>query len=172
MNLEKLPSFSDDGSLQVVIETPRGSRNKYSFDPESGLFLLRKVLPLGMSFPYDFGFIPGTLAEDGDPLDVLVLMEEPAFAGCLLRCRLLGVIEARQSEGRKSERNDRLIAKTLVSRQEQDDQTLSELPPDALREIEAFFANYNAVDGKAFNVVRRSGPKRAREIIEAAKRGE
>lgn len=75
-----------DGSdkFQVIIETPKGSRNKYAFDPEQRVFALKKVLPAGMTFPYDFGFVPSTKAEDGDPTDVLVLMDEPAFpAACL-----------------------------------------------------------------------------------------
>jgi inorganic pyrophosphatase len=86
-----------DKLLQVVIETPKGSRNKYSFDPEQHIFVLKAALPAGMSFPYDFGFVPQTLAQDGDPLDVLVLMDEPAFPGCALLVRLIGVIEGEQT---------------------------------------------------------------------------
>ena len=82
--------------LRVVIETPKGSRNKYAFDPEEKVFGLKKVLPAGMAFPYDFGFIPSTLGEDGDPVDVLVLMDEPAFTGCVLKCRIIGIIEGEQ----------------------------------------------------------------------------
>jgi inorganic pyrophosphatase len=70
-----------DQTIQVVIETPKGSRNKYAFDPEQKVFELKKVIPAGMAFPYDFGFIPSTKAEDGDHVDVLVLMDEPAFPG-------------------------------------------------------------------------------------------
>ena len=96
--------------IKVIIETPKGSRNKYAFDQEESVFALKKVLPSGMAFPYDFGFVPSTLAEDGDPVDVLVLMDEPAFPGCLLKCRLIGVIQGEQGKGKKSERNDRLVA--------------------------------------------------------------
>jgi hypothetical protein len=77
----------------VIIETPKGSRNKYAFDPEERIFALKKVLPAGMAFPYDFGFVPSTRGGDGDPLDVLVLMDEPAFPGCKITCRVIGVIE-------------------------------------------------------------------------------
>lgn len=94
----------------MVIETPKGSRNKYAFDEKLRLFELKKVLPAGMEFPYDFGFVPSTKAEDGDPLDVLVLMDEPAFPGCLLKCRPIGVIEAEQGTGKDCKRNDRIIA--------------------------------------------------------------
>src|SRR5436305_10642632 len=87
-----------DGLVQVVIETPRGSRNKYKYDEERHLFRLNNVLPAGSSFPYDFGYIPGTKADDGDPLDVLVLMDQPAFTGCLIEARIIGVLEAEQTE--------------------------------------------------------------------------
>src|ERR687894_835887 len=92
--LNRLPAFDpDSGTLNAVIETPKGHRNKYKFDEERGLFLLDGVLPAGAVFPFDFGFVPSTTGGDGDPLDVLVLMDEPAFTGCLVRVRLLGVIE-------------------------------------------------------------------------------
>ncbi len=84
--------------MNVIIDTPKGSRNKFAWDKNRTLFELSGVLPAGAIFPYDFGFIPGTLGEDGDALDVLVLMDEPAFCGCLVRSRLLGVIEAKQTE--------------------------------------------------------------------------
>ena len=88
------PRDPDDPKVvQVIIETPKGSRNTYAFDCEQRIFELKKVLPAGMAFPYDFGFVPSTVAEDGDPTDVLVLMDEPAFPGCILRCRPVGIIE-------------------------------------------------------------------------------
>jgi inorganic pyrophosphatase len=74
----------DQQLLRVVIETPKGSRNKFAFDPDEHIFELKKVLPAGMTFPYDFGFVPSTKADDGDPVDVLVLMDEPAFPSCVL----------------------------------------------------------------------------------------
>jgi inorganic pyrophosphatase len=97
------PFESKNADLTVIIETPKGSRNKYAYDPEERIFALRKVLPAGMAFPYDFGFVPSTLADDGDPLDVLVLMDEPAFAGCKLTCRIVGVIEGEQGDKKKAE---------------------------------------------------------------------
>ena len=95
------PIDKKDGSVQVIIETPKGSRNKFAFDPEQNIFALKKVLPAGMAFPYEFGFLPRTRAEDGDPIDVLLLMDEPAFPGCSVRARLIGVIEGEQLEGKK-----------------------------------------------------------------------
>lgn len=94
-NPSRLKPFDSDDKqlLRVVIETPKGSRNKFAFDVDEHIFELKKVLPSGMAFPYDFGFVPSTRADDGDPVDVLVLMDEPAFSGCVLTCRPIGVIE-------------------------------------------------------------------------------
>src|SRR5215212_9852523 len=100
----------DSGDLNVIIETPKGQRNKFKYDEKSGLYKLGGVLPAGAVFPFDFGFAPSTLGGDGDPLDVLLLMDEPAFAGCLVPARLVGVIEAEQTEKGNTARNDRLIA--------------------------------------------------------------
>src|SRR6201987_6338414 len=94
------PLNKKDDLLQVIIETPAGSRNKFAFDPDQGIFALKKVLPAGMVFPYDFGFLPQTLAEDGDPIDVLLLMDEPAFSGCAVRARLIGVIQCAWLDGK------------------------------------------------------------------------
>jgi len=106
----RLKPFDPDDKkmLRVVIETPKGSRNKFAFDRDEHIFELKKVLPAGMTFPYDFGFVPSNKADDGDPIDVLVLMDEPAFPGCAVTCRPIGVIEAEQ--GNKKERNDRIVA--------------------------------------------------------------
>src|SRR3954467_1673205 len=115
------------GNLNVVVDTPKGSRNKYKHDPELGLFRLGGVLPAGAVFPFDFGFAPGTKGGDGDPLDVLVLMDEPAFVGCLAPSRLLGIIEAEQTEDGKTTRNDRLIAVAANARDHKDLQSLDQL---------------------------------------------
>lgn len=96
------PFDQDSGELNVIIESPRGCRNKYSYDEKRDVFKLSSVLPVGAMFPFDLGFIPSTVGEDGDPLDVLVLMDEPAFSGCFVAARLLGVIEASQTEDEKN----------------------------------------------------------------------
>src|SRR3982750_3841183 len=90
--IDRLRPYDDGEEVwYVVVETPKGSHNKYQFDPALGGFILKGVLPEGMSFPYDFGFLPSTLGEDGDPLDVLVLSDEPAFCGCVVPARLIGI---------------------------------------------------------------------------------
>src|ERR1041385_3157145 len=108
--LDQLPAVDEKtGLVTVVIEAPRGSRNKPKYDPAIGAFRLNKVLPAGFAFPHDFGFVPSTRGPDGDPLDVLVLTSEPVFTGCVATVLLLGVLDAEQTEDVETERNDRLI---------------------------------------------------------------
>jgi inorganic pyrophosphatase len=152
--------------VRVIIETPKGSRNKYAFDQEEGIFALKKVLPSGMTFPYDFGFIPSTLADDGDPVDVLVLMDEPAFPGCLLKCRLIGIIEGEQGTGKKRERNDRLVAVETDNHAWSNVKHVNELGKEFVKELEEFFVNYHALKGKKFRVLGLKGPGAARKCIQ------
>jgi len=166
-NLESLDTFNDDGDLNVIIETPKGSRNKYNYDEKTGLFKLGGVLPSGASFPFDFGFVPSSLGGDGDPLDVLVLMDEPAFSGCLVHVRLVGVVEAEQTErDGKTERNDRLIGVAAESRLQRHVRALGSLSPDLLEEIEHFFISYNQIKGKEFKPLGRFGPQKALRLVE------
>src|SRR5215210_5336873 len=126
--LTQLSAFKDDRKeLHVIIETPQGSRNKFNYDEELGLFKLGGVLPAGASFPFDFGFVPSTVGGDGDPLDVLLLMDEPAFTGCLVAARLIGVIEADQTEDGETTRNDRVIAVATTSRNHGDLRSIQDL---------------------------------------------
>src|SRR5436305_4855829 len=119
---------ADGGDLNVVIETPKGYRNKFKFDEDAAVFRLSGVLPCGAVFPFDFGYLPATVGEDGDPLDVLILMDEPAFPGCVIAARLVGVVEAEQTEkGGKPERNDRLIAVSTESHNHQSVRSLADL---------------------------------------------
>ncbi|MCA1616634.1 MAG: inorganic diphosphatase [Acidobacteria bacterium] len=166
--LSRLGAFDgDSGELNVVIETPQGSRNKYTYDEGRGLFKLGGVLPAGAVFPFDFGFVPATVGGDGDPLDVLVLMDEPAFAGCLVGARLLGVVEAEQTErDGETTRNDRLIAVASESRDHAGVRSLDALGPNLLAEIEHFFVSYNEIKGKEFRVLGRHGSRRARAVVE------
>ena len=160
------PFDSRSGDLRVVIDTPKGSRNKFAWDEELGLFELGGVLPAGAVFPYDFGFIPNTRGEDGDALDVLVLMDEPAFTGCLVASRLLGVIEAEQTEtDGKAERNDRLIAVAAKSRTHGHLESLDQVNAGLIDEIEHFFVSYNAAKDKKFKPLGRFGPARARSLV-------
>lgn len=167
----KLVVFDDKKNeiVQVVIETPKGSRNKYAFDPDQRVFTLKKVLPEGMEFPHDFGFIPSTQGDDGDPIDVLVLMDEPAFPGCVLRARLVGVIEGEQTEKGKKQRNDRLLAVAETSHTHSDLKSIKDLNKLFLRELEQFFENYHANDGEEFRVLACKGPTAAGKFLNRAK---
>jgi len=165
-----LSSYADGGDeLHVIIETPKGSRNKFDYDEEHGLFKLGGVLPAGAVFPFDFGFIPSTVGGDGDPLDVLLLMDEPAFPGCLVPARLVAVIEALQTErdGERT-RNDRLIAVAADSHTHKGVRTLADLNAALLDEIEHFFVSYNEIKGKTFEPLGRFGPVKAARLIEEA----
>jgi inorganic pyrophosphatase len=161
-----LPTFNEAGDLNVIIETPQKSRNKFKYDAELGIFKLAHVLPMGATFPFDFGFVPSTVGQDGDPLDVLLLMDEPAFAGCLVPSRLIGVIEAEQTEKGKTERNDRLIAVAVESRNHADITSIHQLPDNLLSEIEHFFISYNAARGKEFKPLGRYASERACKLVE------
>ena len=154
--------------LQVIIETPRNSRNKYKFDEKTGRMKLSKVMPEGMMFPYDFGFIPETKADDGDPLDVLVLSDEPMFPGCEVECRLIGVIKALQKEKGKQNHNDRVIAVAAGSVLYANINELSDLESGVLTQIEAFFTNYQKVRNIEFKVLERGGPPSAWQLVERA----
>jgi len=167
----KLPPFDrKSGTLNVIIETPRGCRNKYSYDEKRKLFKLGSILPAGAVFPFDFGFIPRTLGADGDPLDILVLMDEPAFAGCFVAARLLGVIEATQTEDGRTGRNDRLIAVSANAETHRGVKSLSDLDKKLIDQIEHFFVSYNSEKGKKFKPIGRHGPKRAKRLIQRGER--
>src|SRR5262245_65588771 len=101
-DVSRIPAFGPKSAyVNVIIETPKGSHTKFKYDEEHGMFMFDKVLPIGQTFPYDFGFLPSTEGGDGDPLDVLVLSDHPTLVGCLVRAKLLGATAADQTaEGR------------------------------------------------------------------------
>jgi inorganic pyrophosphatase len=167
-NIDKLNPFDEETEeLNVIIDTPKDSRNKYKYDEKLGLFKLSGVLAVGHSFPYDFGFIPQTLGGDGDALDVLVLMDESAFVGCLVPSRLIGVIEAEQTErDGKTERNDRLIAVATDSKTHENIKTINDLNKTLVEQIEHFFISYNEAKGKNFKPLGRFGARKAKSLVE------
>ncbi len=166
----QLNDAQDHLELALIIETPKRSRNKFKFDEESGRYKLSKVLPQGMYFPYDFGFIPDTKAPDGDPLDVLLLMDEPTFPGCEVPARLIGVIEARQRSEGETTRNDRLIAVSTGSPDHGSIQHIDDLDDNVLRGIEEFFRAYQHFEGGSFEPLARRGPARAKAILARMKK--
>ncbi len=164
------PVDKTDGTIQVIIETPKGSRNKFAFDEKQSIFIVKKVLPAGMAFLYDFGFLPRTLAPDGDPIAVLLLMDEPAFPGIAVRARLIGIIEGEQTEGKKTNRNDRLLAVAEMNHEYAYIKRLSDLPKKFLRELEEFFVNYHRLDGKRYKLLGCKKVDAAMRMIQKARR--
>lgn len=170
-NLAEFPNNWQPKKRQckVIIETPKGCRNKFDYEPDYRLFALGGLLPEGLAFPFDFGFIPSTLADDGDPLDVMILMDEPAHVGCLLDVRIIGVIEADQIEEDKRSTNNRLIAVAVHSYSHENVKSIDGIGKSILDQVEEFFVSYNKSRGKKFKVKGRKGPKRAAEILEAGR---
>jgi inorganic pyrophosphatase len=155
--------------IEVIIETPKGSTEKYDYDRKHNCFNLKKILPSGMVFPYDFGFIPRTKGEDGDPLDVIVISEYKSFPGCLMDCRIIGAILAEQKSENGKIRNDRYLAVSMLSSIFEDIQTIHQLPRNKLKELEAFFIDYNKIEGKKFKPLKIIKSKKAYKLIEAYK---
>jgi inorganic pyrophosphatase len=164
------PVDKTSGIVQVIIETPKGSRNKFAFDEKQNIFVVKKVLPAGMAFPYDFGFLPRTLAPDGDPIDVLLLMDEPAFPGIAVRAHLIGIIEGEQIDGKKRIRNDRLLAVAEMNHEYAYLKKLDDLPKKFLRELEEFFVNYHRLEGKRYKLLGCKKVDAAMRMIHKAQR--
>ena len=172
MRLDQLPSFNKD-MVNVIIETPKGSQNKFDYDPKKRVFKLSKTLPLGTAFPFHFGFVPSTIGQDGDPLDILIIMEDMAFPGCYVESRLLGVLEAKQKEkGKKPERNDRIVALSVHSVLFENIQTVKELNRHLVSQIENFFINYNRQEGKKFTPLGWSDATKAKKLIQVSINGQ
>jgi inorganic pyrophosphatase len=166
-DLTRIPHHLDPKTAvcRAVIETPKGARSKFDYDPKSRLFRLKTVLPEGMSFPLDFGFVPSTLCDDGDPLDVMVLADEPTFTGALLDVRLIGVIEAQEVEDERKERNDRLLAVTTQTRLYADVKTTDDLPASFIDHLTQFWVNKDRLEGKTFTVLGVRGPNVGVDLV-------
>ncbi|RZK56991.1 MAG: inorganic diphosphatase [Pedobacter sp.] len=156
-------------NLEVIIESPAGSNQKYDYEPVSGHFKLTKLLPQGMVFPFDFGFVPGTVGGDGDPLDVMLINEKPTFTGCRINCKIIGglVCEQTEKDGNKT-RNDRYIGIADISEQYAGVNKLSELPKGMIEQLEFFFINYNSIAGKQFVVNAHMSAATAKKQIESS----
>jgi len=169
-DISRLPHHLDKAKreCQAVIETPKGRRNKFKYKPDSGLFALSHLLPEGFSFPFEFGFIPSTAAEDGDPLDIIVLMDEAAHVGCLLDVRLIGVFRVVQTEEGKQSQNDRLLAVAVQSFGFREVKSISDLQEQLVQQISEFLGLYNKNAGKQDEVKGIEGPEHAIELLEKA----
>jgi inorganic pyrophosphatase len=168
-DLLKLPTRNNSGDVYVVVETPRGSAAKLEYDPELRVFTLSKALFLGLTYPYDWGFIPSTKGEDGDPIDALVLHDAATAPGLVLKCKIIGVLEVLQSEkGKKGIRNDRLIAVPRDSHREKADKDARDLPKQMRQEIEKFFVATDELEAKVLKFLGWKGPKAGEQLIDRA----
>lgn len=153
-------------TVTAIIECPKGTDHKYDYDPESQRFKLKKILPAGLVFPFDFGFIPDTKGEDGDPLDIIVVSEITGFPGCMMDCRIIGALQAEQTErtGEKM-RNDRFIGIPEVSQLFFQITEIEQLPENIIDQVEHFFKNYNEQAGKQFRVIKRLNAAEAAALL-------
>ncbi|PWT99284.1 MAG: inorganic pyrophosphatase [Bacteroidetes bacterium] len=154
-------------TIDIVVETPKGSAQKYDYEAETHFFKLSKILPSGMIFPFDFGFIPETRGADGDPIDIIMISELASFPGCKIKCRLIGGFKAKQSGERKKKmvRNDRYFAVPECSVMYKHVKTLKDLPAEIIKQVESFFIDYNKIEEKEFKVISQMQPKEAEQII-------
>jgi inorganic pyrophosphatase len=168
--LEQLPHELDRAAMTcaAIVEAPAGTRVKVYYDPESHRFRVGKFLPLGMTFPLDFAFIPSTLGGDGDPVDLLILPEAALPVGTIVRVRILGIMEAEQQKiGKRTKRNDRVIARLAESRLFAMVNHIDQLGPRFTDEIGTFFKTYKNLRGQRYDTMAIGGPERAAELIEA-----
>jgi inorganic pyrophosphatase len=165
--LDKIPLRAPDG-YNVIVETPRGSRTKFAYDPETGLFRAKKLLAMGFAFPFAFGFFPSTRGEDGDPLDVLLVSDADLPTGTLVRCRLIGGIAIEETIEGETRRNDRLLAVPLLRHQDRPPYEVSDIPSAELKDIEDFLVAYQAADGKETKVKARLDKAEAESIVRRA----
>src|SRR5690349_7697958 len=169
IDLSKLPVRDKKGDVYVVVETPRGSAAKLEFDPDLKLFTLSKALILGLTYPYDWGFIPSTKGEDGDPIDALILHDAATAPGLVLKCKVIGVLEVLQHrKGKKRIRNDRLIAVPRDSHREKADKDARDLPKPVRQEIEKFFVATDELENKKLKFIGWKGPKTGERLIDHA----
>ncbi|HEY2727194.1 MAG TPA: inorganic diphosphatase [Parafilimonas sp.] len=152
-------------TLTAVVETPKGSAQKYDYDEKNKWFKLKKIMPAGMVFPFDFGFIPDTKGEDGDPLDIIIISELKSFPGCVMDCRVIGGITAKQTEKDKTVRNDRFLAIPEASQLFANVKSIEDLPQDIIEQLETFFINYNKIEGKKFKPLKKIDAKKALKLI-------
>jgi len=169
MSVESLRAVRDDGYLNVVVETPRGSTIKIKFDPASGLMMLSRPLPSGLSYPFDWGFVAGTRAADGDPLDALVLWDCSSYPGLLVPSRPLALLAVEQSapDGMR-QRNDRLVVVPSKSPRLDALQSLDDIPVRLRAELEQFFIAAVAFEGKHVTLLGWQGSAEARRLVESS----
>jgi inorganic pyrophosphatase len=164
-NFINLPPFTEDGDVHVVVETPRGSRAKFAYDTQLETFILSKSLLTGLTYPHDWGFVPSTKADDGDPLDIMVIHDATTFPGIVLTCRIIGVLQIEQKSKGKVERNDRLFAVPRRSHSEQGLRDVRNLSKAIRLELEKFFIATDELEDNKLEIIGWKGPKIAMKAI-------
>ena len=167
-NLARLPIKAEDGYLRVVIETPRGSHAKLAYDPKLGVFTLSKSLLTGLTYPYDWGFIPSTKADDSDPLDIMVIHDAGTYPGLVLSCRLIGILQINQKKSGSTVRNDRLFAVPRNSHEEKGLKDVRGLSKPIREELEKFFIATDELEKKQLQILGWKGPKAAMKAVRDA----
>jgi inorganic pyrophosphatase len=167
-NFFNLPPFAEGSDVHVVVETPRGSRAKFAYDPKLETFALSKSLLTGLTYPHDWGFVPSTKADDGDPLDIIVIHDAATFPGLIVTCRVIGILQIEQKSKMKSERNDRLFAVPRRSHSERALKDVADLSKPIREELEKFFIATDELESKKLNIIGWKGPKIALQAIKDA----
>ena len=164
------PAFRADGSINVVVETPRGSQAKFKFDSETGSMMLSRPLPSGIVYPCDWGFIPSTRAADGDPLDAMILWDGTGFPGLIVASRLIGILRVEQKSlaTGERERNDRVFALPVKAPRSEQVRSVFDLPERVRLELEQFFQNVVAFEGKEIALLGFAGPDEADRVLRAS----
>lgn len=167
-NLAKLALKNDDGLFRVVIETPRGETRKIDYDDKDRCFFVKRRLPLGLAYPFHFGFLPSTLGDDGDPLDAVLLCFDDSVPGLVVTSRIVGVLKVEQRNGKgKTKRNDRFIAVPGDDVEHQDVTKISDVTPDRRKQIEQFLADSVKLEKKRLQFLGWGGADEAADLIRA-----
>ena len=151
-------------TVRMIVDTPRRSRIKYKLEESTGLFIVDRILPPGLNFPFNFGYVPNTKAADGDAVDMILVVDENLPVGCAVDCSLIGVIEAEQTEEGSTYRNDRVVA--VSAKDPKAPKNANELPEGFIEDVERFFATYHHADGNDFKVLRMSDASQAQKLIQ------
>jgi inorganic pyrophosphatase len=162
VSIKELKPRTEDGTVNVLVEIPRGSRNKYEYDEELDVIALDRTLYSAVHFPTDYGFVPGTSASDGDPIDALVMVEEPTFPGCLIRVRLIGVLTIENDKGMKE---PKLLAVPIAEPRFAEYQDIEDVPAHLLKEIENFFDIYKQLEGDTVKTRGWQGAKQSETVL-------
>jgi len=167
MKITEMTARDADGTVRVVVEIPKGSRNKYEYDADLGVIALDRTLYSAVRFPTEYGFIPSTRGTDGDPLDAMVLMEEASFPGCLLRVRLIGVLTITHSTGSEY----KLLSVPVGEPRFAEYNDVSDVPAHLLKEIEHFFEVYKDLEGSTIHSRGWQGASQAQAVLRDAEQG-